>query len=405
MQCVSDFVESLALLGAAVSFALYLALRYARQIAGVADALASFSKSAVIFEDAYTNSPGNCVGRQSTQTSLRCVAHGGLNGGHVRFEILGEEKLERVSGHVLPVEQDVSPGKKLDFTIVYKGQLPSSAAEDIIVTTTFTENVQGAQPEVNTVKLTSVKALIIPTCLIEDAPNRHCFGLRENFMIEIVPSGLNTSVSRDSGWDLDTVIDIPVYSCPMVADWNGISIYVENATYIPQLSVVEPQGIVCSSGRSACGYGVIAMQLEPYILPLHVSFCNIKMMEVPSMAGGPTGYFTNTVFEAYWHHTTNRSAGVWHRPRSDNFFFEDVPSFDLYCPPPLTGGTITWVVPIGWGENDASALDDIVDVMPTLYNQVYTLDEDGGLRIDKFGQWIKMDILGGITHSPGILDQ
>ena len=147
------------------------------------------------------------------------------------------------------------------------------------------------------------------------------------------------------------------------------------------------------------------MQLEPYIIPECVSYSNIKMMEVPSMEGGPTGYFTNSIFEAYWHHTTNRGAGVWHRPTASNFFFEDFPSFDLYCPPPLSGGTINWVVPIGWGEDGASSLEDIVGTMSTLYNQVYTLDTDGGLRIDKFGQWIKMDVSGGITHSPGISEQ
>ena len=370
-----------------------------------AGASATFSKSAVIFEDAYTNSPGNSVGRQSTTTELHCVAHGGPNGGHVRFEIVGGDKLERVSGHVLPVEQDVSPGNKLDFTIVYRGRLPSTTAEDIVVTTAFTENVSGATQEVSAAKMTSVKALIVPSCLIDDVPNRHCFGLREDFMIEIAPSGLNATISRGSGWDFNTVLGIPVYSCPMVADANGVEIHVGNATYIPPLSVVVPQGVVCSSGRSACGYGVIAMQLDLYLVPQYVSFCNIKMMEVPSLAGGPTGYFTNTIFEAYWHHTTDRGAGEWHRPRTDNFFFEDVPSFGLYCPPPLSDGTITWVVPIGWGENDASSPDDIVDTMSTLYYQVYTLDADGGLRIDKFGQWIKMDILGGITHSPDISDQ
>ena len=370
-----------------------------------AGAAAVFSESVVIFEDAYTNSPGNCVGRQSTQTELHCVAHGGPNGGHVRFEIVGEDKLERVSGHVLPVEQDVGPGKKIDFTIVYKGRLPSTAAEDIIVTTTFTENVPNATQEQDEERLTSVKALIVSSCLIEDVPNRHCFGFRENFIVEIVPSGVNETISRGFGWDLDFVIGVPVYSCPMNVDGNGITIHVGNATYIPQLSVVKPQGVICSSGRSACGYGVVAMQLEPYIVPQYVSFSNIKMMEVPSMAGGPSGYFTNTIFEAYWHHTTNRSAGVWYRPRADNFFFEDVPSFGLYCPPPLTDGTITWVIPIGWGENDASSLEDVVGTMSTLYNQVYTLDEDGGLRIDKFGQWIKMDVLGDITHSPGISEQ
>ena len=192
---------------------------------------------------------------------------------------------------------------------------------------------------------------------------------------------------------------------PIFTDGNGIAIHVGNATYMPQLSVVEPKGIVCTSGRSACGYGVIAMQLEPYIIPECVSYSNIKMMEVPSMEGGPTGYFTNSIFEAYWHHTTNRGAGVWHRPTASNFFFEDFPSFDLYCPPPLSGGTINWVVPIGWGEDGASSLEDIVGTMSTLYNQVYTLDTDGGLRIDKFGQWIKMDVSGGITHSPGISEQ
>ena len=59
---------------------------------------ASFSKSAVIFEDRYENTPGVWVERQSTQTELHCVAHGGPNGGHVRLEIVGEEKLQRVSG-------------------------------------------------------------------------------------------------------------------------------------------------------------------------------------------------------------------------------------------------------------------------------------------------------------------
>ena len=142
-------------------------------------AAATFSKSAVIFEDAYMNSPGNCVGRQSSQTELHCVAHGGPNGGHIRFEILGDDKLERVSGHVLPVEQDVSPGMKLDFTITYKGKLPSSAAEDIIVTTTFTENVQGATQEVSTAKLTSVK---IELTAVASAPrnsdnHRHTYGI------------------------------------------------------------------------------------------------------------------------------------------------------------------------------------------------------------------------------------
>ena len=82
-----------------------------------AGASVSFSKSAVIFEDRYENTPGVWVERQSTQTELHCVAHGGPNGGHVRFEIVGEEKLQRVSGILLPFESDIGAGKKIDFMI------------------------------------------------------------------------------------------------------------------------------------------------------------------------------------------------------------------------------------------------------------------------------------------------
>ena len=41
---------------------------------------ASFSKSAVIFENAYENMPGQWVGKNSTRTRLNIVADGGPNG-------------------------------------------------------------------------------------------------------------------------------------------------------------------------------------------------------------------------------------------------------------------------------------------------------------------------------------
>ena len=144
-------------------------------------ASATFSKSAVIFEDGYWNTPTNLVERQSSVTELHCIAHGGPNGGHVRFEISGENKLERVSGHLLPVEQEVLPGKKLDFTIVYRGQLPSTDAEDIVVTTTFTENAEGATQVSSQSKLTSVKVELTPIDLPPEnqSPHRHILGIAE----------------------------------------------------------------------------------------------------------------------------------------------------------------------------------------------------------------------------------
>jgi len=46
----------------------------------VASVSASFSKSAVIFENAYENMPGQWVGKNSTRTRLNIVASGGPNG-------------------------------------------------------------------------------------------------------------------------------------------------------------------------------------------------------------------------------------------------------------------------------------------------------------------------------------
>ena len=63
------------------------------------------------------------------------------------------------------------------------------------------------------------------------------------------------------------------------------------------------------------------------------------------------------------------------------------------------------MIPLGWGENGATALTDVFDTVETVYQQVFTLDECGGLRIDKFGQWIKVSLEGYVTHSPGIHDQ
>ena len=85
------------------------------------------------------------------------LPQGGTNGGHVRFEIVGEDKLQRVSGVALPFESNVGAGMKIDFTIVYRGLVASSNVDDIVVTATFTENVQGATQEQEEEKLTCVQ--------------------------------------------------------------------------------------------------------------------------------------------------------------------------------------------------------------------------------------------------------
>ena len=369
-----------------------------------AGASASFSKSAVIFEDGYWNTPGNWVERQSTQSELHCVAHGGPNGGHVRFEISGENKLERVSGHLLPVEQDVLPGKKLDFTIVYKGLLPSTSAEDIVVTTTFTENAAGATPVSSQAKLTSVKVELTPIDLPPEnqSPHRHILGIAEKVNYRFFPN-VSGPVLHD-GTEGDMLLQIDDVSSCFYAPWTGgvysVSIMMADVNYDTFIDVVEPS-VECRNVRrndeipSVYGEaGWIGMKFDLYLQPRTVSFEWILMEEIPvseECAIPASGYFSITnILPAV--HNSDAGAGEWSQPRlSDGSWTHDKAQMPHGCPPAdgpeaWPPGRLTWDIPIGWGD----ALHTLKGrIRPNPTHQVYEIQSDGTLSVSKFGHVIE----------------
>jgi len=191
--------------------------------------------------------------------------------------------------------------------------------------------------------------------------------------------------------------------CPILAGSNGIELNVAGEAYTPSLTVVEPTGIVCPRGWDKCAQGCVAMELEPLVSPLEVSFQEIAMMEVPTTTVGPSGYFTNELFSSIWYHTSFRGAGVWHNIQSGNYFFADEPTFAEICPQPFSDGTIDWEIVLGWGERSSPTTASPVKTISTHYHQIFTIDAQGSIRIDKFGQWIKQFADGSVTNSPGII--
>ena len=155
-------------------------------------ASAEFSKPAIIFEDPYENEPGSWVGRHSTTSSLHCVVHGGPNGGHVRFEVLGVDRLNLLSGTSLPFERDVSAGKRIEFSAIYEGIAPSVSADDIVATATFTENVEGSEPVAVTNTLTCVKVELeaVYVAPANTNQNRHSYGVGEKVKLKHFPVGV-----------------------------------------------------------------------------------------------------------------------------------------------------------------------------------------------------------------------
>jgi hypothetical protein len=377
-----------------------------------AGASAVFSKSAVIFEDAYTNSPGNSVGRQSTQTELHCVAHGGPNGGHVRFEILGEDKLERVSGHVLPVEQDVGPGKKIDFTIVYKGRLPSTAAEDIIVTTTFTENVPDATLEQDEEKLTSVRVeLSSLNVSLDEYPSRHIRGIGEELSCEWTPSVPGLMFQTQNGATcFASYGNRRDVACPFYATSGICNIRVGSATYTPFVQVVEPTGIEVRNPRMLSysvpinSPGGAGFQMDLHILPDTVSFQALDFWERASDTPESStieGYFTNVAFSAVWYHNTNMLAGVWCGIGDDNFWFNDAPRMGDELITPVCPGRLIWHIPIDWRKHGDSTLihQDFMHV-----DQTFEMSATGRLTVYKYQYWAAREISGATLRSEGMTE-
>jgi hypothetical protein len=369
------------------------------------------------------------------------VAHGGPNGGHVRFEILGEDKLERVSGHVLPVEQDISPGKKLDFTIVYKGQLPSSTADDIIVTTTFTENIQGATPSSSQSKITSVKVELEAVYVAPENTNqlRHEYGVGEKVKFTVSPSlsGMTMRVVKTDAADTMTAYDtfagelsVPaggehVYTCPAAGTTPSITISYADVEHHPSMTVVEPQLVVTTnaSGIGSFWPGDVVMgtlRTENCIGPMTVSFQGVKVFEVPcTNAIPPIGYFNSTNYTGHLMHTANAGAGVVHRIGDGNYWtVDEAGRSDPYLN--WFEGQLTWKIPIGWkrltSDYDNSAFADVVDYASHLnsnsrpllignredfYIQVFTISEHGTSSVEKFGHRLtrsRWSIWGELTN-------
>ena len=362
----------------------------------------SFSKETIVFEDEYTNSVSDVVARHSTDSELTCEVYGGTNGGHYAFALYDGGRLARKSGSNLPRSGTVAAGETFLIKIKYEAQAVSDDAGDISAVGTFTENGTGAALS-SEATLTAVKVAIRPVVAREGCEFRHRMGVREQFEIIMSPQGVQHSVQCASGWQ-PPVTNSVLYKCPIGAALNGVSMDVAGISYAPTLTVVEPTGIICTNGYDMCAADYTAMQLDPYVTPLDVSFSGIAMMEVPTTTVGPSGYFTNEQFSSIWYHTKARGAGVWHNIRSDNYFFEDTASFAEICPLPLADGNIDWEIVLGWNERNSPNASPPIGMVSTHYHQIFTINEQGDLRIDKFGQWIKQFASGGVTNSTGIVN-
>ena len=372
-----------------------------------ASASVSFSKSAVIFEDEYMNTPTESVPRRSTSTTLTCTAHGGPNGGRAIFTLGNAEKLICKSGVTLPIEVDVPAGHKVSFEIVYEGAHPSESENDVVATAQFVDNEEGNLGGVEDA-LTVVEVELSPVNSINECYNRHKWGICEKVLLEWSPAveGLSFTIAGDGVVDLGRSGETFVYlDCPTIQMSDILSIDYRDVSYSVLSQVFAPSMIVARNPKElkfdiAYGYpGGVGMQMDLYILPDTVSFQWLSFMEEPSMESVVDGYFTNNVFSSVWYHTEDRGAGEWHDIKPENFFFTDVAMMGDQLILPWSEGRIYWNIPIKGKRkrDDRIVVDDTIN-----YGQEFSMNADGRLRISKLGFWVQRNPYNERTRASGV---
>jgi hypothetical protein len=387
----------------------------------------SFSKNAVIFEDAYENEPGKWVGRNSTRTRLNVVANGGPNGAVLSVESTNLVKLVSISGPNLPLSTVNVPAEtQVSYSIVYEGVEASDEADDIAVRACLQEN-DSENAFTNECVATSIRLELVAVYEAAENPctNRHVYGVGEKVRFVHYPESLLVTFSATNG---DAGCDIPyydqfggnidesdkhrIYVCPIAAKYTpDPTISYDGASYTPLITLVEPQAVITPevSWEGCHDFGDVGQGIlvtTNYIGPMTVSFQGIMVAEIPcTETNAPSGYFATANFTGFMTHSVDAGAGLSRRIQERNRWTVDHAGGGLYRN--WAAGQLTWNIPIGWGRlmsdldtfgalpipeyeahTNSTTRPLLIGGRTDLYTQKFRIDEDGTARIDKFGHWL-----------------
>ena len=353
---------------------------------------ASFSTSAVIFEDWYENSPGSWVEKRSTQTTLTVSADGGEHGGMLYITCQNLDKLAVAGGGqpTLPSSVSVGAFEHVEYTYTYEAVSASSGVGDIKVTAGFSEFMTGIALDPSVAELTAVKVWVKATylALLNPCENRHTYGVGEIVECRHSPQSLSVSWTALGNGTISNSVPKRLI-CPLLQDAAGIRADYNGASLPIPLNVMEPTGIECTNAAflpAAGGLG-IGMRLDLIVTPLTVSFEGLAMQEVPSNVGTHTGYFDDMAFADRWSHTTLWGAGVWCNISQGNIFCRDT-SRMLEWPQPWASGQLVWAIPIGWNRK-GTVSGSCIKLIPASYQSVWTMT-NGNLIKRKHGHYIEL---------------
>ncbi len=375
---------------------------------------ATFSESAIIFEDEYENAPGETVARRSTETEAEFSVYGGTKGGSYSFELRDGGRLERVGGSFLPREGTVEAGESFKIKVRYRAQSASGGAGDVKAVATFTEEESG-EKITSEATLTAVKVTIRPIQIEggNGSEGRHKFGVYELIDCGFEPEVANVSWNVKGGGRMQKD---KTYRCPLDAESNPLEVVCGGVSYTPSILVVEPSGVralnpgVVTYGLSSLSAGGIGLQLDIQVLPLDVSFQEIWVEEVPSTMGVQTGYFTHSYFDGDRCHSRENGAGVWFRVLDENIIdARDTAACTQPYPRMTPGGQLSeslsvgwiagenvWCIPLGWNVPQTTDGAEPWKCFAADETQTFTIDEFGTAGVRKLRHEAVREVLGSV---------
>ena len=351
------------------------------------------NSSTVMFENAYTNSPGQVVPIQKVGTTIECRYGTGENAGNVSLEILGGSDSFRLrdgseTGPIISSSwSDQIIADSSSSHVFYVEPLKkSSSVGEIRIKATLND---GTITIDDTVEMTSVRFSVEALAYFPSNRVRHVFGPNEDVRVKVEPNVqsllLTGNVPQGGSFDYNSGIGLlrmpyrqGTFNFSLVGDCGSLQIpfsVIEPNAELQKYDVRYPNDydweVVIGRAPLVKGEMGAAFHTGIKLLPGHVSFSKLTVKELYAPATCVQGLFTNSIFNGYLDHTGNAGAEEDTEVGEENEVGEGdnvVLALDNSILPSLEYGSFQLDIPIVWYLKNTQITNQITTV--TMHNVV-----------------------------------
>jgi hypothetical protein len=361
-----------------------------------ATASISFSKSAVIFENCYTNAPNDIVPRRSTTNSLDITIYGGPFGGSAEIEFDDKGKLKYLSQESIPRSISVAAEQTLKLSFPFIAKEESASENDIKASLKFTANFTGDVIESED-EMTAVRVEVEAEADWPENKNRHVFGPQEIFSMRTYPRGV-----KNSTWEIGDKL-ISSNQVSHIAHDEPTNLFakvsIRGSIFGFDISTVAPErleAIACrefsdSDWRSKIG-GVprigdvaVGMVVDLRLLPDYVSFKNVFLQEGECEATNAEGFFVKNSVALLPHGPDEGALTEVKVSDFQNYAGQDFAAVDFgFIPIRLEEGSFQYNITNYWYVKSSGDVATRKNLL-TIESQKYFLDINGTLSVEKYG--------------------